>query len=37
VVDGLGRELVLAYARMHKSEAAMERLEKILSKFEAKA
>ena len=35
--DGYDRELVLAYARMHKSEAAMERLEKILNKFEAKA
>lgn len=35
--DGYDRELVLAYARMRKSEASMERLENILNKFEAKA
>lgn len=33
--DSYDRELVLAYARMRKSEAAMKRLEKILNKFEA--
>lgn len=35
--DGYDRELVLAYARMHKSSDAIERLEKILNKFEARA
>jgi hypothetical protein len=34
--DGGDRELVLAYARMHMSGDAMERLEKILNKFEAR-
>jgi len=34
--DGYDRELVLAYGRMHKSSDAMERLEKILNKFEAR-
>lgn len=33
---GYDRELVLAYARMHKSGNATARLEKILNKFEAR-
>lgn len=34
--DGYDRELVLAYARMQRRGDAIERLEKILNKFEAK-
>jgi hypothetical protein len=33
--DGYDRELVLAYARMHRGGDAIERLQKILDKFEA--
>lgn len=35
--DGYDRELVLAYARIRKGSTAVGRLEKILSKFEARA
>src|SRR5262249_29772774 len=34
--DGYDREVVLAYARMRKSSSAMERLEKILNRFDAR-
>jgi hypothetical protein len=35
--NGYDREFVLAYARTHKSSNAMERLERILSKFERRS